>query len=222
METTERAVVRLTEEHTEVVDGAVGVAEPLLEQLREARYPNLGKTKGGGGNGDVIDFQAVAIYENIDGIVRSWLEHYRQHSTGELIPLVKRLHEILKAEHAGGRLDDPERMLSMFTKLATRIDDFFDPPREFELTAPCPECGSGRVPEGDEPESGRPDDRPLKWAVRVPVRAGYAVVAECHECGRMWAGRDDLTELAECMGLEVDWVALREASGDTQNQMTTV
>lgn len=222
MHDVERAVERLTAEHAEVIDGAIGTSGPLLELLKEARYPNLGKTKGGSGSGDVIDFQAVAMYENIDGIVRSWLHYYRMDHKGDLIPLVLRLHETLKAEHAGGRLDDSEQMFSMFPKFAAQIDGFFDPPREYELTAPCPECEATRIPEGDEPKPGKPDDRPLKWAVRVPVKPGYAVIAECHACGRMWAGRDDLTELAEQMGLTVDWIALREATGDTQNQTTPV
>ena len=75
MEATARSVVRLTEMHTEVIDGAVGESAPLLDILREARYPNLGRTKGGGGNGDVLDMQAMTMYENIDGIVRSWVAH---------------------------------------------------------------------------------------------------------------------------------------------------
>ena len=54
----------------------------------------------------------------------------------------------------------------------------------------------------------------MKWAVRVPVKVGRAVVAECHACGRMWAGRDDLTRLAEEMDVEVDWVKLRELTGE--------
>ena len=213
MEATARAVVRLTETHTEVIDGAVGESAPLLDLLREARYPNLGKTRGGGGNGDVLDMQAMTMYENIDGIVRSWVAHYREHHTGDLIPLVKRLYEIIKTEHAGDRLDNPDRMYGMFTQWEAQIDDYFDPPNEYELTAVCPDCGAGRIAN---------DDGAMKWAVRVPVKVGRAVVAECHACGRMWAGRDDLTDLAERMGVEVDWIALREMTGDTTKETTTV
>ena len=201
-----RAVERLTENHAELVDGTIGESGPLLEMLREARYPNLGGTKGGAGTGDVLDVQAMTMYENIDGIVRSWLNHFREHSTGDLIPLTKRLHQVLQAEDAGGRLDDSERMFSMFPKWVAQIEDFFDPPKEYELTADCPECGAGRIAN---------DEGAMKWAVRVPVKVGRAVIAECHSCGRMWAGRNDLTELAEAMNVEVDWVKLRELTGDT-------
>lgn len=219
---TARAVVRLTEEHSEVIDGAVGTSGPLLELLREARYPNLGRTKGGGGSGDMLDVAAMTIYENIDGIVRSWLAHYRIHSTGELIPLVRRLHETIGAEHAGGRLEHPEEMFGMFEKWVRQIEDHFDPPRMYELTGACPECGSERIPEGEEPKEDEQDDRPYKWAVRIAVKIGHAVIPECYACGKMWATRDELTDLAERMGAEVDWLALRELTGDTRNGIATV
>lgn len=219
MQATARAVERLTETHTELIDGAVGVSGPLLDVLRDARYPNLGRTRGGGGGGDMFDVAAVDLYEHIDGTVRAWLEFYRQDHTGDLVPLVVRLHETLNAEHAGGRLEEPERMFAMFESWVASIENHFDPPKEYELTAPCPECAAERVPTGSEPRSGEKDERPYKWAVRVPVKVGHAVVAECHACEALWAGRDRLTDLAERMGLDVDWVALRELVGDTKDSL---
>ena len=219
MQNTERAIERLTETHTEVIGSAIGTSGPLLTVLRDARYPNLGRTKGGGGGGDMFDIAAVDLYEHIDGTVRSWLAEYRQEHTGDLLELTKTLHKVLTAEYAGGRLEDPDRMFGMFTTWMSRIDDHFDPPKEYELTAPCPECAAERVPTGSEPRSGEKDERPYKWAVRVPVKVGRAVVAECHACEALWAGRDRLTDLAESMGLEVDWVALRELVGDTKDSL---
>lgn len=213
MEATSRAVEKLTEEHSEVIDGAIGTSGPLLELLREARYPNLGRTKGGGGSGDMLDVAAIAMYENIDGGVRAWLAHFREHSVGDLIPLTKRLHAVLVTEDAGDRLEDRDRMFGMFGHWVDQIENHFDPPHEYELTAACPECGAERITGNDES---------LKWAVRIPVRIGHALVAECHACGRMWVGRDDLTELAEQIGDVVDWVALRELSGDTAKRTTPV
>ncbi|MCW2287023.1 hypothetical protein EDF60_1674 [Leucobacter luti] len=222
MQDTERAVERLTEIHTEMFDGAAGISAPLLELLREARYPNLGRTKGGGGSGDMLDTQAVSMYENIDGIVRAWLAHFREPHAGELVPLTRRLHEVLRAEHAGGRLEDAEKLFSMFPQWVAQIDDYFDPPKEYELTAPCPECEAERIPEGEEPKPGKPDERPYKWAVRVPIKVGRAVVAECHACGRMWGGRDQLTQLGEAMSAEVDWAQLRELDRESEKRITTV
>lgn len=208
-----RAVEKLTDTHSEMIDGAIGTSEPLLTLIWEARYPNLGRTKGGGGSGDVLDVTAMTIYENIDGIVRSWLAHFREHSTGDLLPLVQRLHQVLQAEHAGGRLEDEERMFGMFGQWVQQIEDHFDPPKVYEITGVCPECEAERIPEGDEPGEGERDERPLKWAVRVDIKPGRAIIPECHSCGEMWAGQTRLIELSESMETEIDWVALRELTG---------
>lgn len=213
MEHTERAVERLTEIHAVTVDGAIGHCGPLLEMLYEARYPNIGRTKGGGGTGDILDMKAVTMWEAIDGGVRAWLDHYRQQYGDDLIAATKRLHETLKAEHTGGRLEDPDHMFAMFPTWVQRIEDMFDPPAEHELTEPCPEC---------EAEHVENEDGGQKWAVRIEVKEGRALVAECHACGRMWAGQDALVRLAEAMGLDVDWVALREFAGHGEKETTPV
>lgn len=220
MDATDRAVTRLTEEHTELIDGAIGTSGPLLMLIWEARYPSLGRTKGGGGTGDVLDVTAMTIYENIDGIVRSWLAHFREHSTGDLIPLVQRLHQVIQAEHAGGRLDDADRMFSMFGQWVQQIEDHFDPPKVYEITGPCPECEAERIPEGEEPEEGERDERPMKWALRVNIKPGRAIIPECHACGEMWVGQARLIELSESMDSVIDWVALRELAGDTVRETT--
>lgn len=219
MQAIDYAVTRLTETHAVKVGDATGECEPLLEMLRKARYPNLGRTKGGGGSGDMFDVKAVEMYETIDSGVRSWLNHFRQEHAGDLLALTKQLHGTLEAEAAGDRLEDPERMFSMFTTWVDRIEDHFDPPHEYELTAACPDCGAERIPEGDEPDKGKPDERPVKWAVRISLRAGHAIIPECRSCGKMWAGDGQLTALAEAMGIEVDWVAARTAF-DTPEETT--
>lgn len=222
MQDTERAVERLTEIHAVTVNGAIGHCGPLLEMLYEARYPNIGRTKGGGGTGDILDMKAVTMWEAIDGGVRAWLDHYRQPYGDDLIAATKRLHETLKGEHAGGRLEDPDHMFAMFPTWVQRIEDMFDPPREYELTEKCPECEAEHILVGDEPAEGERDERPLAWAVRMEVKEGRALIAECHACGRMWAGQDALVRLAEAMGLDVDWVALREFAGRDEKETTPV
>ena len=210
MEATARAVVRLTENHTEKVGDAVGECEPLLEMLRKARYPNLGRTKCGGGDGDVFDVKAVDMYEAIDAGVRAWLGHFRDNTTGSLIELTQRLYQVLLTEQAGGRLENEDRMFGMFTTWVERIEDHFDPPHEYELTADCPDCGESHA--GD-------DEGRLKRAVRVQVKVGRALIAECFACGQLNVGETQLTDLAERMGIEVDWVAARTAY-DTPEETT--
>ena len=212
MNDVEFAVVKLTEPHTELIDGQTALCDPLLTMLWEARYPSLGKTKGGAGAGMPFDTHAIELYEHIDGTVRAWLAHYREHSTGDLIPLVRRLHEVIKTEDAGGRLEDRDRMYGMFQQFVTTIEDKFDPPHEYELTDDCPEC---------EQSHAEDQDGNRKRAVRIMVKPGRALVAECHACGKLWAGQDSLTDLAEKMGAEIDVVALRELV-NTPNRVTTV
>lgn len=209
----EWAVTRLTETHTVTVDGTIAECEPLILMLKDARYPNLGRTKGGGGTGDMLDMKALTMYETIDAGVKTWLDHYRRPHDGGLLELVKRLHETLTAEYAGDRLEDPDRMFAMFPTWVQRIEDLLDPPREWELTEPCPTCGEHHSTD----ENGG-----QKWAVRVPVKEGRGVIAECHECGAMWAGQTALAELAESMGIEVDWDALRDLTGHAVNVDPTV
>lgn len=205
-----RAVERLTEEHTELIDGHAAVSDPLLKVLWEARYPSLGKgSAAGGGDGMLLNTQALTIYENIDGLVRSWLTHYREHSTGDLMPLVKRLYEVLKTEDAGERLEDRERMYGMFQHFVQQIEDNLDPPSEYELTGACTECGQTHAKSNDQPHVKEGEEQ-YKRAVRVTVRPGHALVAECYSCGKLWAGHDVLVGLAESMGAVIDRVALRE------------
>ncbi|UOQ57229.1 hypothetical protein MUN78_16490 [Leucobacter allii] len=213
MESTSRAVDRLTQHHTVFVGGTVAECGPLLEELRLARYPNLGRTKGGGGSGDLLDMKAVSMYETIDAGVRAWLDHFRQPAPADLIEATVRLHDVLHAEAAGGRLDDPDTMFGMFTTWVQRIEDLFDPPREFELTAACPECETEHVAD---------EDGGMRWAVRVPVKKGRALVAECRACGELWAGEDRLLELADGMGEEVDHVALRLLALEASNASADV
>ena len=78
-------------------------------------------------------------------------------------------------------------------------------------TPNMPGSGGGRIENGEGA---------LKWAVRVLVKPGHALIAECHACGRMWAGRDDLVELAERMAVEVDWVLLHAVENESIEQFT--
>ncbi|QIK63853.1 hypothetical protein G7068_12110 [Leucobacter viscericola] len=210
---TDRAVERLTEAHAVTVNGNIAMSGPLLEELRQARYPNLGRTKsGGGGGGDLLDMKAFNLYETTDADVRAWLNHYRQPQPDDLLEATRLLHNTLRAEAAGNRLDDPDRMFGMFHTWVQRIEDLFNPPREYELTEACPVCETEHVADKDGCQL---------WAVRVPVKEGRALVAECHHCGTLWAGHDQLTNLAESMQINVDWVALREFLGLPQNQPQT-
>ena len=208
---TSRDVERLTREHTEIIEGRAVVADPLIEQLRRARYSSVGYGGArGAAGGSVLNTKAFDLYEEIDGKVRAWLDHYRQDHRGDLTDAIVRLERTLDTEFAGGRLEADDERLAMFMVMVHRIETLLDPPHEKELTFSCPDCGERYQDEtAVEVRGGREVEVVTRRAaLRIPVRPGRALVAECHCCGRLWATRDDLVELAEAAGCAVDFAAL--------------
>ena len=199
-----RAVERLTVTHMVSLDGREYECEGLLSQLRDAISSSLGAGSGAGSGvaGGLLNMGAFSLWETVDGIVRGWLESFGVDARGDLLGAVQRLPEAIQAAHSRGDIDDDlrERLDAMFGRWVYQIEDLFDPPHQKELTAPCPECGERFHVDGDTQNA----------AVVIPVKRGRAVIAECRCCGAMWATEDDLVRLADGMGIEVDFVALRE------------
>lgn len=198
------AVTRLTETHTVSLEGSEYECAALLKQLRDARTSSLGAGGGGGsGDGGLINVAAFTLWEQIDGVARAWLREFRRDHNGELEAVVQRLPRVIQAAHVNGTIDDDmrDRLDAMPAQWVSMIEDLFDPPSQKELTAPCPKCGQ-RYYEHDDTRQA---------AVFIPVKKGRAVVAECRCCGAMWATETQLVELADGMGIEVDFAALREA-----------
>lgn len=209
------AVAALTTEHTELIDGRPVTADPLLLQLAQARYASIGAggTRGGG-EGSMLNYAAYELWEEIDGRVRATLDDYGQPHKGELAPLLPRLVETIKAEHAGKRIDDAyaDELYGYLSKWVRKIRDLIDPPHVKEITAPCPACGERY--ETTSTTVGRPGSERVivtaQAAVRIPIRLGHEITAECHCCGSLWRGRDELVQLAEGIGEAVDFTALIE------------
>lgn len=199
----ERAIERLTETHTVHLDGAEYECAALLEQLRDARTSSIGAGGGGGsGDGGLINVAAFTMWEQIDGVARAWLRELGNFQGDDLAGVIKRLPAAIQAAHANSIVDDDmrERLDAMFAQWVAMIEDLFDPPSQKELTAPCPKCEQ-RYYEHDDTRQA---------AVVIPVKKGRAIIAECRCCGAMWATEAQLLELAEGMGIEVDFAALRE------------
>ncbi|TDP94616.1 hypothetical protein EDF62_1036 [Leucobacter luti] len=197
------AVERLTENHTMHLDGAEYECMALLEQLREAISSSTGSGSGGGiGDGGLINVAAFTLWEQIDGWARAWLREWGHDHKGELAAVIRRLPAKTQAAHAIGTIDDDlrERIDATYAVWVAKIEDLFDPPREKELTAPCPACG----------ERYHEDGETRRAAVVIPVKVGRAIVAECRNCGTMWGTETDLLALAAGMGIAVDFTALRE------------
>ncbi|QIK62361.1 hypothetical protein G7068_03400 [Leucobacter viscericola] len=212
-----RAVERLTQVHEVSLGDRQAVADPLLSMLWDARYASIGAggTRGGG-DGSMLNYKAFDLYEEIDGYVRAQLNEYRQPHTGDLLQLVPKMLATVQAELAGNRIEEDyaERLLAKFDQWVWKIEDLFDPPHEKEITVNCPDCGE-RYHATTTYERRGNEDVPIttvQAAIRIPVKAGRALVAECHCCGRMWATQSDLIELAQAVGHEVDFVALHAAT----------
>lgn len=206
MQNSERAVERLTETHTVHLDGAEYECEPLLKQLREAMTSSIGAGSGGGsGDGGLINVAAFTLWEQIDGVARAWLLELERFRGDDLPGVIKRLPAAIQAAHANSILTDDQReeLDSYPARWVALIEDLFDPPHTKELTAPCPQCGERFHEDGDT----------RRAAVIIPVKRGRAVIAECRCCGAMWATETQLLELAEGMGIEVNFAALRELTG---------
>lgn len=211
---TYRAVERLTRTHTVHYEGREYECDALLGQLREAISSSLGSGNGGGRSsmsGSLLDTGALALFEHIDDLARAWMRELTGDHRGDLLGIINRLPAAIQAGHANGVIDDDtrERLDAMFGQWVARIEDFFDPPHQKELTAPCPECGE-RYYMAETVEQGRVVDTVQVAAVVIPVKRGRAIIAECRCCGSMWATETDLVRLADGMGIEVDFVALRE------------
>ena len=197
------AVERLVSDHSVYLDGEVYECTALLVQLREAIRSSLGAGSGGGsGDGGLLNMGAFSLWENIDGIARGWVESLFTRMRGDLLEIVAALPRVVQAAHANGAIDDDlrDRLEAMPAQWVAQIEDLFDPPHQKELTEPCPECGERFHVDGDTQSA----------AVVIPVKRGRAVVAECRCCGSMWATESDLVALADRMGIDVDFVALRE------------
>lgn len=152
MATTARAVERLNQTHTAHLESAEYECAPLLEQLREAISSSMGAGSGcGGTGGNLLNLAAHELWELIDGITRGWLREWGVNHTGDLPVVLQRLPHAIQAQHAAGAIDDDfrDRLNSAFTTWVTMIEDLFDPPRQKELTAPCPKCGERDDEDGD-------------------------------------------------------------------------
>ena len=213
MQDIDRAVERLTENHTVHLEGAEYECAALLEQLREAISSSTGAGSGGGsGDGGLLNVAALTLWENIDGIARGWQQTFREGHRGELAQVIRRLPASIHAAHANNEIDDlfRERLDAMFASWVAQIEDLFDPPRVKELTAPCPACGERYHLEVKTGKNGTVIETTQMAAVIIPVKTGRALVAECRSCATMWGTETDLLALAAGMGAEVNFTTLRE------------
>ncbi|TDP93445.1 hypothetical protein EDF62_1424 [Leucobacter luti] len=211
MLTTDRAVERLTENHTVLLNGAEYECTALLTQLREAIASSAG-VGGGSEGGGLMNLAALTLWDNIDGVARGWQQTFWAGHRGELAQVIRRLPRLIQAAHVLNEIDDAlrGRLDALFATWVTQIEDLFDPPRVQELTAPCPTCGERYHQKVTTDERGAVIETVRMAAVIIPLKRGRALVAECRSCGMQWGTERDLSALAAGMGIEVDVAALQK------------
>lgn len=200
MEATERAIVRLTEHHTELTEGGTVEWPPLLVWLNGAVTEQVKRGQAGsGGTGSPIDMAALALLQRIEKGVRQMREvlylPIAKPSTG----MVRETWDIAQMFRSNGELDDDqwESITDAFPTWVTEIESEWDGrTRRMELTVPCPRCETRWILEPDNGEDKR------RSAVWVEYSEGRAPVAECRVegCGAMWVGWADVARLGYSVG----------------------
>lgn len=204
MQSTERAVVRLTEDHTEMTEGGAVEWPPLLVWLESAVTEIVGRKGGGaGGAGVPLNADALDLLQFIDRRVRMMREALHLPSQGGRVKDTAVVWEATVTERKGGRMDDEqwERITDELGDWVTRIEALYDRPRKMEVTVPCPRCEERWMLDAN-------GDRVA--AVAVEFAEGRAPVAECRVdgCAAMWVGWADVARLGFTLGAAQDMAVL--------------
>lgn len=181
----------------------IGVAPPLLEQLRDAIFAGMekGGSSGSFGSRVPIDPAALELYEQIDReITAVWVAAFHR------VPSIDRV-EALLGEWAAWADDEtlvPVGGREVYAVDAVRgwvtlIEDFFDSLRPSEIHAPCVQCGADYVYRHVDGEN-----RKIAALRFNRDRAtGATLSASCSECGAKWLPHQ-FEILAKALGIDVE------------------
>lgn len=217
MESTERAVVRLTEDHTEMTEAGATEWPPLLRWLEQS-VTEMVKRGGAGssGAGIPIDFEALRVLDDVKkacGQIREAM--YLPKRGHGLISDVVEAWAASKQARNRQEVDDAQwaKITDELESWVSRIEAEQNMrPRKMELTVPCPNCGNRWFEE--TPDENYPEDRDQKPAVVIEFGEGRAPVAECRvpACEAMWAGWKQVAMLGFTIQADMD-LAVLEACG---------
>lgn len=210
MERTERAVVRLTEPHTEMTEAGAVDWPPLLAWLEQSVTEIVGRAGGGSGGGGLpLNTDAMALLNHVDARLRMMQDALGWAGPGDRVVQVAGAWKLAKTQRAAGYVDDVqwEAICDEFPEWVARIEAEDDRPRKIELTVPCPACGQRWVLA----------DRERVSAVRIEFKSGGAPVAECRnpECATIWAGWNQIRALGVSVGANQDLAILKACGIDT-------
>lgn len=202
MEATARAVVRLTEHHTELTEAGAVDWPPLLVWLNDAVTEQVKRGQAGsGGTGSPINTEALVILQRIETGMKQMRQALYLPPMRDLMQAVPDTWGRAQAFRHNGELEDQqwERICDAFPKWVADIEaEWDDRARMMEVTVPCPKCGERWVLEDDNGTEKR------RSAIIVEYAEGRAPTAECRtaECGGFWVGWGDVARLGFTLGAD--------------------
>ncbi len=185
---------------------------PLLDMLDAICRSSYGAGVAGASSDpasrNLLNLEAHALREHIDGTVRAWLGELSKHrAESELKAAIVQLGGILNAHHAAATITDREyqRITGFFPRWCERIWRLFDPPTIKELEGSCPnlDCEMTRWADG----AGATGTALIAFYVKGTMD----VRASCRSCGWGWVGPAQLAVLGRHLGAEQDEDMLRAA-----------
>lgn len=177
MQDTERAVVRLTEPHTEWVDGKPVERSPLLVELADSATAQNKRGSGSGGAGIPINLGVLALQDLIRGRLTRLRNYLNLTPTKDVLPGTREAWAYAKDERAGARINDEawQRIEDEFPDWVRRITEEVSPPATTEILTACTNCGESKAwVRGD-----RVSAVVVKW---YPEELDRAPVAKCRFC----------------------------------------
>ena len=180
---------------------------PLLDMLEEAKRSSTGKTQSGkspDAERSLLNLQAFALYEHIDGSTRAWL---RDLSTipakANLKDALIQLAGLLQALHASHQIKEQRyaHIVAQFARWRSQIWQIFEPPTVKELLGKCPNCDETAY---YNLEGGKGS------ALIAFYYRGLQPQARCQRCGEAWVGERELLDLGFHLGATMDEDVLRE------------
>lgn len=183
MQDTDRAVERLTENHTEHEGGRAVERAPLLIELAESATVQDGRGSGSGGVGIPINLGVLAVQDHIARRLRALRGWLGMTPTKDTLNGTAEAWAYAKTEWAGQRMSEEawQRIEDEFPNWVKRITEEVSPPTSTEMITPCPECGESRAfLRGDTVTAVV-----IKW---YPDELDRAPVGKCRFCDHEWVG----------------------------------
>lgn len=167
----------------------------LLDQLREAVYPGAEKGNNTGGRPAAAALNALDLLLEITKTATYyWAFTTRTHITKLTV------EGRIKAWAADSRsgedaADNVKRAARITSKWISQIEALFDPPKQQDIVASCPECGKRWVWIEEDGQKLR------RAALTLHPGSGGSSYAECGRCGTKW-GSGQLELLARVISDE--------------------